>query len=336
MQPPTNKHFPRKRKSRLLTLAVLLVWLALLALIAVNRQHIFDWWQLRGYDAPVTVSSLAAQDTMTDYARRVFYVNQPSIENKASFGESCKSTAREETIVLGCYHSNQQGIYLLSVSDPRLNGVQQVTAAHEMLHAVYDRLSSSERAKVDAMLLDYYHNHLTDERVKTTIDAYKKTEPKDIVNEMHSIFGTEIGHLPSGLEQYYSRYFSDRARIVNYASKYQAEFSSREAIVKIYDAQLESLKVQVNTAQDGLKDKEAAIAAERQKLEELRASGSISAYNAGVPVYNNMVSTYNSQVQTARSLIETYNQLVVKRNAVALEEDQLVNALDNNVETINQ
>jgi hypothetical protein len=336
MQPPTNRHSPKKRKNRLLVLTLLLVWLAALVLIAVNRQGIYDWWQLRGYDAPVVVSSLATQDTMTDYARRIFYVNQPSVENKASFGESCKSTAREETIVLGCYHSNQQGIFLLSVSDPRLNGVQQVTAAHEMLHAAYDRLSDSERKKVDAMLLDYYHKNLTDDRVKTTIDAYKKSEPKDIVNEMHSIFGTEIANLPSGLEQYYSRYFNDRSKIVGFADKYQAEFSSREAIVKSYDAQLESLKTQVDASQDGLKDKEAAIAAERQKLEDLRSSGSISAYNAGVPVYNNMVSSYNSQVQTARNLIKTYNQLVIKRNAVALEEDQLVNALDNNVETINQ
>lgn len=336
MLPQQNKHFPKRQPSRLFSLIFLLTWLAALGLIFVNRQGIFDWWQLRNYDPPVKVSALATQTTLTDSSRRVFYVNKPAIEDKSSFNKSCPSGSREQTIVLGCYHSNQQGIFLLDVTDPRLNGVEQVTAAHELLHAEYDRLDSAEKDSVNAMLMDYYEHGLTDERVKNTIDAYKKSEPDDVVNEMHSIFGTEIDSLPADLEQYYKRYFQNRAQVVAYANKYQAEFSSREDAIDNYDRQLESLKNEINNLQDSLDQKQSSIDSERQRLVELRNSSSFNEYNAGVPIYNNMVNSYNAQVQALRGLIVRYNQLVSSRNAIALEEGELVNALDSKVQTINQ
>ena len=140
--------------------------------------------------------------------------------------------------MLGCYHSGQSGIFVLDVTDSRLDGVEQVTAAHEMLHAAYDRLSRSERSKVDAMLEDYYKNDLKDQRIVETINAYKKSEPKDVVNEMHSIFATEIASLPAPLEKYYQRYFTDRGQIVANAERYKSEFTSRQEAIVGYDAQL--------------------------------------------------------------------------------------------------
>ncbi len=274
---------------------------------------------------------------MTDKARRIFYVNKPQIENKSSFAKSCPNSSKEQSIVLGCYHSDQDGIFLLGVSDERLNGVEQVTAAHEMLHAAYDRLSSSERQRVNSLLEDYYKNQLKDPRILKTIDDYKRTEPKDVVNEMHSIFGTEVANLPSQLETYYQRYFSDRSKVAAYAAKYQAEFSSRQAIVDNADSQLAVLKSEIETNETELNSKQSTIDSQRQKLVSLRNDGSLAAYNAGVPIYNNLVDGYNRQVQTIRSLIARYNQLVERRNAVALEEDQLVNALSSSdVAPINQ
>jgi len=153
---------------------------------------------------------------------------------------------------------------------------------------------------------------------------------------MHSIFGTEINNLPPGLEQYYKRYFTDRLTVVGFANKYQAEFSSRETVVNQTDARLAVLKTQIDDAQANLKTRQSAISAERKNLEELRESGDVNAYNTGVPIYNNMVEGFNNQVEKIRSLIDQYNQLVAKRNAVASEEDALVDALNSNVETIQQ
>ncbi len=133
-----------------LAYVALLALLSFPVLIYLNAQALSDWWQLRGYSPPATVTSLAAQDTMTSYATHVFYVNRPDIESNASqFRNECQET--EKTIVLGCYHSNQEGIFVYNVQDSRLAGVEQVTAAHEMLHAAYDRLSSKDRNYVDGL-----------------------------------------------------------------------------------------------------------------------------------------------------------------------------------------
>jgi hypothetical protein len=321
--------------SKLPLLIVLLLLLAGLSVVAANRQGIIDWWRLRDYTAPAPVASLANQDAMTDYARKVFYVNSPDIRTKANFSSACPSSKAEQTIVLGCYHSDQAGIYLLNVTDPRLQGVEQVTAAHEMLHAAYDRLSSADRKKIDGMLLDYYNKDLTDERIKKTIDAYKKSEPNDLVNEMHSIFGTEVANLPSGLEAYYTKYFTKRSVITDAAAKYQAEFTSRQAAVAQADAQLSSLKAQIDSEEADLKTKQQTISDTQSNLVNLRNNGNTAAYNAGVPAYNALVDDYNSEVQAVQSLISQYNSLVASRNAIALEEDQLVNNLSSSATPIN-
>lgn len=318
------------------TLLVLLVCLVLVGAAALNRNNLYDWWRLRGYQPPSAVSQMAADDTMTAYARHMLYVNRPAIDNSTTFTSACPNDGGEKTIVLGCYHGGESGIFLLGVSDSRLNGVEQVTAAHEMLHAAYERLSSSDRKKVDAMLTNYYNHGLTDPRIQQTIADYKQSEPHDVVNEMHSVFGTEVASLPAPLEQYYQRYFTNRAAVTGFAAQYQAEFTSRQDAVKQDDAQLAGLKSQIDSLESDLKSRLTAIQDQQATLNALRTSGNISQYNADVPGYNNLVDAYNAEAKDLKSLISQYNQLVATRNAVALQEDQLVNELSNTAAPIGQ
>ncbi len=337
MQPPANKpnNIRPKRKRGILKTFIFVAWVVALFLLVTNRQSVIDWYKLQNYSPPATISALATDNTMTDYSRRIFYVNQPTLD-KENFVQNCPNSRKEQSIVLGCYHSNQNGIFLQKVTDPRLYGVEQVTAAHEMLHAAYDRLSAAERERVDTLLEDYYKNQLQDERIKQTIDAYKITEPNDIVNEMHSIFGTEIANLPPELEQYYKKYFSNRAQVVAFAQKYQSEFSSREAAVALADKQLARLKAQIESASAEIDIKQTAIDRQKAELVALRDAENISAYNANIPVYNNMVDAFNIRVRALRALINEYNALVERRNAIALEENELVKSLSNDVAPINQ
>lgn len=313
---------------------IVLVFVAALAGILLNRQSLSDYWQLRSYAAPAAIAQIATQNTFTDYGRKILYVNHPQINQKTDFGAHCPDATREQTIVLGCYQSNQAGIYLLNVTDPRLNGVKQVTAAHEMLHAAYDRLNADERKSIDAQLMAYYKNELKDERLLKTVDAYKKSEPNDVVSEMHSIFGTEVATLPAGLEQYYRKYFVNRAQVVAFSAQYQAEFTSRQAKVAAADAQLNALKTQIEATKADLDTRQAEISTRQASLVGLRNGGDINGYNTGVPGYNGLVSAYNNQVELVKSLVVQYNELVASRNAIALEEDQLVKSLSAEVTPI--
>ncbi len=298
-------------------------------LVYFNAQALTDWAQLRNYMPPAVVASLASQDTMTAQARHIFYVNHPQLETDANqFRSDCSES--EKTIVLGCYHSNQDGIFVYNVQDPRLAGVQQVTAAHEMLHAAYDRLSSKDKNYVDGLLQSYY-NSQHDQRIIDTINAYRQSEPNDVVNEMHSVFGTEIANLPAPLEQYYTRYFSDRAAVVAFANNYEVEFTSRSDQIKADDAQLAQMKAQIDQQEQSLSQQLSSINSERAQLDSQRAGGQIDQYNAGVAAFNADVGRYNAGVASLKSDIATYNALVIERNSIANELTSLDKAIDTRV-----
>lgn len=326
----------QKRSFRGALFGTVFVAALLAGLVAfVEQQQIRDWWRLRSYTPPAAVQALARDTTMNDTARTIFYVTHPKIESKTAFNGSCPNSD-EKTIVLGCYRRAQQSIFVLGVSDARLQGVEQVTAAHEMLHAAYDRLSASDKKYVNGLLEDYYGHDLHDQRILDTIASYKKSEPNDVVNEMHSIFGTEVANLPAPLEKYYARYFTDRHKIAQYAVRYQQAFTSRKAAVEKYDAQLASLKRQITANEASLDTQFRQLTAAQAQLEAYRNERNYDAYNAGVAGYNAQVNAYNAQAEDTRNLIAQYNQIVKARNAIAAEESELVHAIDSTVQTLKQ
>lgn len=275
---------------------------------------------------------LVTDSAMTDRARHLFYVNHPSLENKEDFNMHC-SDKSEETAVLGCYHGDRQGIYLYAVTDSRLEGVRQVTAAHEMLHQAYDRLSGSERASVDSMLENFYSSGAISEDIKTKIDTYKKQSDVVLANEMHSIFGSEVRDLPQELETYYSRYFTDRTKVVGFSESYRAEFTRRQQLVKQYDSQLATIKRQIDDNKASLETKLATLKTKEIEIDQDVSGSNQPEYVADVQAYNATVQAYNAQLAATRKLIDQHNQIVGQRNDIAVQEQELQQALDSRLET---
>ncbi len=312
------------------------LWLRLVALVLLigvlgglffYRQPIYDWWRLRSYQPPAAIQQLVSQTTMTDYARRLFYINRPELLSSVdTFRKRCPDS--QDTVVLGCYHPKQRGIYIYDVKEPDLQGITQVTAAHEDLHAAYDRLSDKDRQYVNGLLQDYYDHGLTDARVKSQIQLYQKTEPDDILDEMHSTFGTEITDLPPALEEYYKRYFINRAVVATYEKQYEQAFTARQQVLQADDSQLTAMKDQIDSRQAALAAQLAQLQATKRQLDRLLAAGENDAYNAGVDSYNGQVSSYNTSLSSLRTYIKAYNDLVTARNRVAEELNALNHAQD--------
>jgi uncharacterized protein YukE len=324
-----------KRYSLFKRLAAPVLVLALLVLVATHVRALSDYVRLYNYHPDATVMQLADQTTMTPAARRLFYINHPAVDDRDSFNGECNNDG-EQTIVLGCYHSIDRGIYLFHVTDNRLNGVEQVTAAHEMLHAAYDRLSSKEKAKINAELQNFYDTQVQDERIRSTMAAYQKSEPKDLQNEMHSIFGTEITILTPELETYYGQYFTNRKAVVQYADSYQQEFTSRQDKVKSYDTQLTSLKKQIDQNTTTLKEWESDINNRQRQMESDKERGNVEAYNAQVSSYNAQVDQYNGLIHQTQNEISQYNQIVAVRNSLALEVRELTQSINSSLSPISQ
>lgn len=306
--------------------ALLVILVAINVSVWVKRDAIADWWRLRDYSAPADIAALATDTTMNDLGKHYFYINHPVLEDKQAFNAHCADHG-EETAVLGCYHGDRRGIYLYAVTDERLAGVRQVTAAHEMLHQAYDRLDGDEKRRVNKMLDDFYGQGQITDAIKAKIDSYR-SEGADLGNEMHSIFGSEVRELSAELETYYKRYFVDRAKIVEFAEAYQGEFTRRKELVKQYDAQLDGLKKQINDNKSTLEGTYDALESKENEIEADVAARDQAAYENDVREYNQMVNQHNSLLATTRGLIEQYNQIVKERNAIEVQEHELQEALD--------
>lgn len=304
-------------------------------LVVGNLQAITDFARLYNYTPPPDIVKLADETTMTDKARRLFYINHPVVADRSSFNENCQSRG-EQTIVLGCYHSVDRGIYLFDVQDQRLNGVEHVTAAHEMLHAAYDRLKGPEKELLETRLQTFYDTKVQDTRIRETMAAYQHSEPDDLINEMHSIFATEIATLTPELEDHYKQYFSDRSKVIGYANIYRQEFTDRKDQVEAYDLRLKDLKNQIDTNTTTLERREADIAAMQRQLENHRDSNNIETYNALVPVYNARVDQYNELIRITQSKISEYNEMVAIRNSLALEVRELTQSISSQLSPIGQ
>jgi hypothetical protein len=308
---------------------MLLVWV-LIGLAIWQRTTLFDWWRLRGYDPSSEVAALADATTMNDHTRNLFYVYHPDIEPRDTFNGHCRSG--EFTIILGCYVSTK-GIYLYKISDPRLNGVEEVTAAHETLHAAYDRLSGKERAQVDAWTEQAFQQ-LTSQRIKDTIEQYRKSDPSSVPNELHSILGTEVRDLPAPLENYYKKYFIDRAKIVDFSDMYESAFTTRKALVTSYETQLKNLKAQVEQANENLKTKGMELQEEYDRLNTNRSSVEPNTFSLQASQYNAKVKTYNNLVENTRALISKYNSIYEQYQKVVLEQQDLYQSIDSRPQTI--
>jgi len=327
--PPQSSPLVKKvgRLRQLGSAAALVLVLGLGAALWWNQDYLKDWLILRSYQAPTQIAQLASDTSMTPYAQRLFYVNRPEVEQRDSFNAHCHNESEHEAAVLGCFLGDREGIYVYDVTDPRLAGIQQVTAAHEALHQAYERLSPSERTRVDG-LLQAYAKTITDQGLKDKMALYQKTEPTEVVNEMHSVFGTEVASLPPALETYYKQYFANRQKIVSYHAQYRAAFDERAAQIAAYDKQLAVLKPQIDAKRQDLDTREKSLKQQRSQLDSELASGHVDAYNAGVAPYNAAVGAYRQAVAEANSLITAYNKLIDERNSIAVQEQQLIQAQD--------
>jgi hypothetical protein len=318
-----------KRLVKILGTVVALALLGSIAYVSTNPRGVSDWWKLRGYTPEPAIVSIADRLTMTDSARRLFYVYDPKIEDSEVFNTHC--TIREVSIVLGCY--NGSNIYVFNVVDPQLNGVQEVTAAHELLHAAYDRLSLSELDKIDELTRKQFAK-ISDERLVATIKAYRDRDPSVVPNELHSILATEVRDLDPELEQYYSRYFTDRLRVVAFSEKYEQVFSDIKAKVERLDAELTLLKAQIDGLESDLGLRAIRITNEKEVLDRLYEQNNAEEYNSRVPAYNDSVERYNGDLERYRALVGEYNAKVAVRNESTVEQNNLIESLSSNAEEL--
>lgn len=297
----------------------------------VYRYDVHDWALLRGYTPSTQIADISDRLAFTDYGERLFYINDPQLLGPAEFNESCPD--KEASIILGCYNGRQ--IYVFDVDDPRIESVEEVTSAHEMLHAAYERFSDKRLKELQGWL-EVTRRELNDERVEKTFQSYEDAGVEDIYNEIHSILGTEVRDLPDYLEEHYKEFFTDRSIVVTMSESYEEVFTSIETQVEEIDKQLAVLRFEIDQAESALTALSVSLDAQRVVLDGLLNAGNIEVYNSRVPEFNRQTSAYNAEVQNVKDSVAEYNKLVIDRNELSLEKNNLVESIDSNPAPVEQ
>ncbi len=268
-------------------------WLITTILVLIAWQPVSDWWIVHSISPNSTAAIYAQEVTMTNHAKLTFYKTHPELEAKASFDSHCPDAST--TPELGCYVPQGNKIYILSV-DRSFASEMTVTAAHEMLHSVYEHLGEAERHKVDGML-EAQVKKIADPELTRRLALYAKLEPGARDNELHSILGTEFGDLDPELESYYSQYFVSRSTVVAANQKFEADLAeAKNEIDRLYN--------QAIADKTELEQIDA-------NMEYLRQIGSIYAYNSLVPRQNQLVSQFNAEVDNYNVKLATFNSSVI-------------------------
>ncbi len=219
-------------------------------LVVGNAQYISDSVVATQYQPSGEMRRIIADLKLTDEGQRFAAIGRPELSDQSTFNKYCRQH-KEQSIVLGCYISPYQ-IYVYNITDPQLDGIREVTTAHEMLHVAYDRLSAEERQRLGILLEQALPAvQAQDATLAARLELYEKTEPGERQNELHSILGTEAADLPSELEEYYARYFKDRRVVTGFAANYSSVFIQLKSQQDTAVAELESLAqtIEQQTAQ---------------------------------------------------------------------------------------
>ncbi|WP_231605072.1 hypothetical protein [Salinibacterium sp. SWN139] len=267
-----------------------------------NQQRISDQFAVWDFEPSATVEAYVTTAAMSEEGQFLFYASHPKIETNPIFNTTC-SNVEENFGVLGCYFPSSKSIFLFDVTDERLDGIEEVVAAHEMLHAAWDRMSSEEQDALTPLLEAAAESMKDDPEFATTLEFYAKTEPGERANELHSIIGTEFADLTPELEAHYATYFTDRATVVALHEKSNAVFTEQlEASTKLVE-QLDTLRASIDD--------------------------DYATYNSGYDQLNDDIDSFNSRADEGD--FNTLDQFNSERNELISRQDFL-NTLYDSIE----
>jgi len=297
-----------------------------------NRQHVLDQFAVWGYAPTAEIEAINQRVGFTDKGEFLFYATRPALETQEGFNKECP---RQEagSPILGCYTTNDR-IFIYNLNNEQLDGMEEVTAAHEMLHAAWYRMSDEEREKITTDLRAAY-DKISDPELKERMGYYERTEPGEFANELHSILGTEIASLGEPLDSYYAKFF-DRSAVLalhdKYSSVYDALYSRADELYTQMETLASSIESRSSTYDEAINALSADIEAFNAKADRngfssqsqfnseraalLRRSNTLEAereaINASIVTYNGYYAEYETlsqQIEVLNDSIDSFNQI---------------------------
>jgi predicted nucleic acid-binding Zn-ribbon protein len=290
--------------------------------------HVIDTVRAYNFQASSKIVAIDERLELTDRGTDIFYASQPQINEKEAFNENCETQERT-TAILGCFYRDK--IYLYDLRNTELDGTLEVTAAHEMLHAAYQRLTILERWYVDRMVVNAYEKVKDEKTIKELMAYYAESEPGAEVDELHSILGTVIADLDPELENYYKRYFEDRAVVVALNERYNAVFERLSEESKVIEARLAETEPEITLLLAQYNADREQIEADVQSFNTRATANqfaSQAAFNAERSRLLSRIDELNQRRDEINARVAQYNADVAALNKLAVHSSELYQSMN--------
>ena len=218
-------------------------WVFLAALVAaivavvINWKWIYDWYLGVSYVPSEDMAVIRDKLNLTGDGEFLFNAAQPVLSEAKEFNQNCRQK-ESETAVLGCYTTGN--IYIYNITAAELDGIRELTTAHELLHAKWARMNEDERLEFVASLTRVFDDN--QELLGDEIEPYDISEKQE---ELYVRAGTEIKDLPEDLERHYAEVFRDQDAVVDFYESYIAVFREIKAKMAGLLEEMEVLKEEI-------------------------------------------------------------------------------------------
>lgn len=296
----------------------------------MNRQYVIDQINVWSFHPSSDIEQIENKSGIGGKGTFYLYASRPEVDNSDEFNLHCERREAKSAI-LGCY--NNKNIYVYSVKNPKLYGIEEVSAAHEMLHAAWDRMSDSERASV-GVLLEAQYATMTDKSLKERMDYYERTEPGEKLNELHSIIGSEVAQVSPKLESYYAQYFTDRSKVTSLYKSYNSVFTQLANESDALYAQLGALGTEIDTLkqvyQIAVSKLSGDIATFNQRANDgdFKSNADFNQQRAAIVARSNALE---SQRVIINDKVQQYNDDNARYQALVVQSEALNKSIDSSV-----
>lgn len=205
--------------------------------MVLNRQWLYDFYRGQTYQPSSEMLKIRESLDLTERGEFLFNAAQPELKASEEFNAHCRA-GDTEIAILGCYAEGN--IYVYNITEAELNGVRELTTAHELLHVVFTRMTDEEKAALRPALEQVYQDNKV--ILEEDLNTYAAGEQFE---ELYVRAGTEVAALPEVLEKHYAEVFGDQDRVVAFYDSYNGVFRALKAELDELSAEMEVLNVEI-------------------------------------------------------------------------------------------
>ena len=232
---------------------------------------------------------------------------------------------------MGCYRLGK--IHLYDVKNSKLDGIKEVTAAHELLHAIWERMSLSERDKI-GKLLNAEYERVKDADFEKLMQSYDRTEPGERINELHSLIGTEQLEISKELEEHYAKFFKNRREIAQIYQSYNKNFKDLKNRSEALTTELEKMKPEIEQSTKKYSEDSKELEEDIAEFNNDAKTGKYETqaeFNADRAKLLQRIRNLETSRLKINDLVNSYNSKINELNEVSVQQNELYKSINSNL-----